>query len=575
VGFVPDAGQARVIGLDRGALLVTGEAGTGKTTALEERFVHLLGSGADPERIALVVGSGGARDRGRRRLLRRLRTSLPSLRVLTVHGLAYHVLSQRFAALGYAEPPEVLPAADQFARVHELLLGEDPGSWPAYGAMLGLRGFADQVRQFLIRAQESLLSPDDVARSAERAGLTGWQELAVFYRRYRDVLDGAGLVDFAGLVMQASLAAAEGDPVMDHLLVDDYQDGTLAAEALVLAVRAESLVVAGDPGAHVFSFRGTTDVPIRNFTEHARGAEHVVLRERHRGRAGLEAWTSAHVSEEHGAIARELRRTHVEDGAPWGRLAIVIRRQGAEAAGLLRALDDAGVPRWMPEEGLGLGVEPSVAPFVLALRWLVRPRDREGLVESVLTSELARLSPADARGLLRTVRSQGLPADAALACRDGLSPVECESLDALQRALDSAGDVASRSVLDAFRALWTELGYARRLVEETDQSETGSRDLDAVVAFAGAVERAGESADPGTEAFLEQLEAGREGPGRAPQGEDPDAVHVITAHGAVGLEFDTVFVAGAVEGDFPSGTASGSRTSAACSEPSSAGPRGG
>src|SRR5438067_4485072 len=146
--LAPDAEEARVVEHERGALLVTGEAGTGKTAALEDRFVRLLGRGADPERTVLVVGSAAARDRARRRLLRRLRTSLPTLRVLTAHGLAYQVLSQRFAGLGYTEPPEILPAADQFAKVHELLVGEDPALWPSYGPMLQLRGFADQVRQF-------------------------------------------------------------------------------------------------------------------------------------------------------------------------------------------------------------------------------------------------------------------------------------------------------------------------------------------------------------------------------------------------------------------------------------------
>ena len=550
--FEPDAAQTRVIEHRHGPLLVTGDAGTGKTAALEERFVSLLAGGADPERTALVVASSSARDRARRRLLARLRTSLPVLRVVTVHGLAHQVLSQRFGSLGYAEPPEILAAADQFARVHELLLGEDRRQWPTYGAMMHLRGFADQVRQFLIRAQEGLLTPDDMAKKAAAAGLGGWQELAAFYRRYRDVLDAAGLVDFAGLVMQASIAAGDGHPVLDHLMVDDYQDTTLASEALFLAVRAQSVVVAGDPAAHVFSFRGTTDLPIGRFAD-LPGAGRVVLTERHRGQGPrVEAWAAPHTSEEHGAIARELRRSHVEDGVRWGRMAVVVRRSGS-AAGLARALDDAGIPRWMPEEGLALGSEPSVAPFVLALRWLARPGDREGLVEAILTSELARLSPAAARGLLRTVRAEGLAAESALGCRDGLTTEECRSLDSLQRALDRAGKAAGRSVLDAFGVLWTDLAYARTLVEEAGPADGSDRDIGAILAFSDAVDRAGGSADPGTEAFLEWLEAGREGPGRTPPaGREPDAVHVLTAHGAVGLEFDTVIVAGSVEGDFPS-----------------------
>src|SRR5438445_281625 len=116
--FEPDPNQARVLEHRRGALLVTGEAGTGKTAVLEERFARSIEGGADPERVALVVGSAGARDRAKRRLLKRLRTSLPSLRVMTIHGLAYQVLLPRYGALGYADMPELLSASDQFAKVH-------------------------------------------------------------------------------------------------------------------------------------------------------------------------------------------------------------------------------------------------------------------------------------------------------------------------------------------------------------------------------------------------------------------------------------------------------------------------
>src|SRR5207248_1320594 len=109
------------------------------------------------------------------------------------------------------------------------------------------------------------------------------------------------------------------------------------------------------------------------------GAERLVLRTRHRGTepVRLEAWSSAHTSEECAAIGHELRRIHVEDSVPWDRLAVVVRRQGTEVEGILRALDDAGIPRWMPEEGVALASEPAVSPFVAALRWLVTPAARE------------------------------------------------------------------------------------------------------------------------------------------------------------------------------------------------------
>ena len=308
--LLPDPQQARVLAHRAGAVLVTGGPGTGKTAVLRERFAQLLEGGADAERVAFVVGSRRARDDAREALLARFQGSLPELRVVTIHGVARHVLNARFRRLDYPEPPDLLPAGDQFALVQELLSEQDPGQWPAYGHMLGMRAFADEVRQFLSRAQEALLTPDDILERAEKAGLGGWKELARFYREYQDVIDGRNVVDFAALLQRAAQVATDGEPLLDHLLVDDYQDSTMAAEAIVAGLAPADLIVAGDPDAHVFSFQGATDIPIRRFAERFGGAEVIALEAPHRAEGGVtvEAWLAPHTSEEHAAIARELRR---------------------------------------------------------------------------------------------------------------------------------------------------------------------------------------------------------------------------------------------------------------------------
>jgi superfamily I DNA/RNA helicase len=100
--FSPDPSQTQVLEHPGGSLLVVGGAGTGKTAVLRERFARLIEDGAEPERVALVVGSRRARDDARAALLARLRASLPGLRVLTVHGLAHARREGRGGA-----PPQV------------------------------------------------------------------------------------------------------------------------------------------------------------------------------------------------------------------------------------------------------------------------------------------------------------------------------------------------------------------------------------------------------------------------------------------------------------------------------------
>jgi superfamily I DNA/RNA helicase len=549
--FDPDPQQRSVIDHTTGPMLVTGGFGTGKTAALRERFATLIETGADPERVALVVGSGRARDRARAALLDRLGIALPRLTVVTVQGLAFHVVGERYDRLGYEAPPRILSASEQRDRVRELLEHEDPERWPAFGGLLALRGFAEEVRQFVIRAQEALLPPDEIERRAAARGLAGWSELAAFLRHYLEVLDASKEVDFAGLVEQAAAAAGD-EPPFDHVIVDDYQDTTYGAERLLAELRPESLVVAGDLGAHVFGFQGTTDVPLRRFTETHPGAVEVELVTRHRpAPTSAEAWRAAHVSEQHATVAREVRRIHVDEHVPWRDIAIVARRHGAHEAGLLRALDDAHVPRAVSERGT-YRQAAAARPFLLAFRWVVAgPEQRDALIEPVLTSELCGLSPAAAKTLLRQVRAHDLAAAEAIGRPDLAGPGDADALSQLAAVLAGAEDRRA-SVLRTFEVLWRELPYARALVRRAETDHHARVDLDAVLQLSRAVTEAGSSADPSVDAFL--LRLGSDDADELPAGVEAaeNAVRVLTAHAATGRGFDTVIVLDALEGDFPS-----------------------
>src|SRR5262245_20334156 len=550
--FEPDPAQRRVLDHVEGPLLVTGEFGTGKSAVLRERFARLIEAGADPERVALVVGSRRARDEARTTLLDRLSVALPRLTVLTPQGVAYHVVGERFEALGYDAPPRVLSASEQLERVRELLQDQDPERWPAYGGLLSLRGFSDEVRQFVIRAQEALLPPDEIERKAGERGLTGWGELAAFLREYLSVLDMSKEVDFAGLVEQAARAAGSGEAPLDHVLVDDYQDTTFGAERLLSELRPRSLVVAGNLGAHLFSFQGTTDEPLRRFTQTFAGAGEVELTTPHRPEpVTIDAWRAPHVSEQHAAVAREVRRIHVEDSVAWRDVAIVMRRHGAYEAGMLRALDDARVPRAVSEQG-AVWRAPATRPFVLALQWIAGRLDqRDALVEPVLTSELGGLSPASARTLLRQIRAHGLAPREALERPDLAAPEEADAIERLGSVLSNA-EALNGSVLRSFEVLWRELPYAQDLVRRADDDHQARLDLDAVLLLSRSIGEAGSSADPSAEAYLQGL--GDEDAVELTAGSDAgeDAVHVLTAHAAAGRGFDTVVVLDVLEGDFPS-----------------------
>lgn len=569
-----EAEQLEVLDHARGGLVVTGPPGCGRTTVLRERFARLLEGGADPERVVLFTLNRRAARQARDAILRRVGRSLPDLPVFTVHGYGFRVLGDEYGALGYPEPPQVLSAPEQYAFVRQLLQEESAGDWPRFGEYLGNPAFVRQIADFVLRAQERLLGPEALADLAAGGSL---EEVAAFYGRYLDTLAGDGSVDFAGLLFQTVKVLEEGGPADDfaHVLVDDYQDATHAAEGIVriLSASADSAVVAADPEGHVFSYRGGTLEPFVRLDETLGRPDRVHLPTSHRlgdaapldalDEAGAAAadpppWLSAvelaHPGEEAEAVAHELLRRRVEDEVPWESMAVVLRRYGPYLTAIRHALARHGIPFVVVAEAAEIATEPANRPLIDLLRFVFQPDRRPELAEGLLTSPIGDLDPHQVRQLRREARRRGQEL-LDLMLEGSLDGIEGEAASRLRSLRDLVGEmpaVASERGPDGlFHWLWTRLPFARRMVEEGGVQ----RDLDAVAALGSMLGRFVERRPGATvEGYLETLDAAEFGPDPwiPPEERTPGAVRVISAHRAQGLEFEVALVAGCLEGEFPS-----------------------
>jgi superfamily I DNA/RNA helicase len=279
---VLDERQRRVVEHAGGPLLVLAGPGTGKTTTIVEAVADRIDNrGTDPERVLVLTFSRKAALELRQRITGRLRRTTRTPLALTFHSYAYALL-RRDAVLNEEPPPRLLSGPEQLLEVRRLLEGEladGAREWPErLRAALATRGFAEELRDFALRAAERSYFPEDLVATGRTRGRDDWTAIGRFMERYaeRFAVDPVQTYDYAELIhMAAGLLAADEDALhrerdaYDAVFVDEYQDTDPAQEELLrrLAGDGRDLVVVGDPDQSIYGFRGADVRGILEFPE--------------------------------------------------------------------------------------------------------------------------------------------------------------------------------------------------------------------------------------------------------------------------------------------------------------------
>ncbi|MEW2261158.1 ATP-dependent helicase [Streptomyces sp. NPDC047853] len=463
-----DAAQRAVVDHTRGPLLVLAGPGTGKTTTLVESVAERIARGGDPERILVLTFSRKAAVELRDRMALRMGAARAP-RATTFHSFGYALVRAHQDSELFVEPLRLLSGPEQDVTVRELLAGQADLErlglahvrWPdELRACLTTRGFADEVRAVLARSRELGLGPDALAAFARRIGRPDWRAAAVFLAEYLDVLDLQGVLDYAELVHRAVLLARRPEVAAhlaaqyDAVYVDEYQDTDPAQVRLLHALAGDgrTLVAFGDPDQSIYAFRGADVNGILEFPSafpraDGRPAPVEVLRTSRRSGGALlaatrlltqrmpltrlpadkvrahrdlapvrdggrvEAYTYPTAGTELDNIADILRRAHLEDGVPWGEMAVLVRAGSRTIPAVRRALTAAGVPLDIDGDDLPLRHEPAVAPLLTALR----------AVAQAEAGEHSGAGAGDAAGAGEPAAEEG-PATEAGTAREGADP---------------------------------------------------------------------------------------------------------------------------------------------------------
>ena len=476
-------------------------------------------------------------------------------------------------------------------------------------------GFRTEVRTFLAECTTQGIEPATLARLARRDGVEVWHPLASFFGEYLEVraaMRGAHR-DVAGLIREAAgFVRAAGDTAgasaaaggVRILLVDDAQELTLGAIELLEACASRGIAVLafGDPDVGAGAFRGASP---ENFARLAASLRAVhMLSHGHRGtRAQRETvrriverigavgvvahrpapdLTAADSSvralilrspaEEFDAVARILRERHLLDGVPWGQLA-VIAHDSRQVAALERELTAREVPARSQGAGRALGEVRAVRDILRLVELAHRPVDEWSVddVAAALEGVCGRLDAIELRRVRTALRHREIAEGGDRSGRDLLlsamiHPLEWELIDTREarRAAAVAATLArlrEQTTQDAtiHELLWTAWEHSRLERAWVEQAkghgplaDQAGRDLDAMVALFQAAKRFVERpGDADARAFIRGILDSDVADDRLDAGLPHDVVAVLTPASALGLDVDTVVVAGVQDGVWP------------------------
>jgi DNA helicase-2/ATP-dependent DNA helicase PcrA len=575
-----------------GPLLVLGGAGTGKTTVLAERFLHLVAAGTPPESILVLCFSAPAVDAMRDRLEDRLPGAYEELPVTTFDGLCGRILHDEALEAGLDPFATPVSASDRLAmlleRIDELPLRHHDLRGNPSAALGAIVQRIDRLKDELISAEDYAAWADTLPEDRPRD-----REFARLYTAHNRLLEDAGTFDAGDLVLNAFRLLRTKPNVRTrlarryrHVLVDELQDASFAHGLLLRLMAADhgNVTAAADDDQAIHRFRGAATKNVRDFRAEWPNATVVRLEEAFRCRETILRAARAVVEPvpervekmlrtvDHGvgevafwrcvseraqaqAVAAEVERLlGREDVAP-EQVCVLVRSVRGEGQAVAVAFEERAVPYRL--SGAATFFQRAEVRDLLAwLRLLVDPGDA-GAVVRALARPPVELRAIDLARVTQIARRRKLDMVAALQAALESPQIPPEARDHIHHFLrlhrEAAEEIDSTRPDLYVHRLIERLGLRRQLLfaastEVVERLQNLAKFAELAAAYVRRSPQA--TAREYARSIAAVAEAGlREE--EAASGERAHGVRVMTMHAAKGLEFDHVYVLGLMAARMP------------------------
>ena len=570
--------QRRAVTTTEGPLLVLAGAGSGKTRVITHRIAWLLAQRVPARAILAVTFTNKAAAEMKERVVRLVGKGAQALTVCTFHAFGAEVLRQHVHRLGWPRKFAIADTSDQISLVQRALR-ERP---------IDARTDLDPRR---------ILTTISRAKNAGRAprlegdAPSDWEIAAAeVFPLYQRALKAQGAVDFDDLLLLPLRLFREHPDVLGgyvrrfrYLLVDEFQDTNGAQLELVrqLAAERRNVCAVGDDDQCIYGWRGAEVRNVLRFEEAFPGATEVRLEQNYRSvpavleaahgvvaqlpeRRAKKLWTATvggpkvqlvvlpGEDDEAAYVARSIE-ARLAGGARPDDIAVLYRTNGQS-----RPFEEAFRARGIRYEVVG-GTEffdrREVRDVLAYLKVLANPADEVSLLR-IVNVPARGIGDVTVEHLVAHARERGLPLSDVLdspASVPGLTPGAARAVrDFSELVQRTRARLRAEPLSAVTRALLCDIGFEAAARAGAPSAAAVDRKLKGVEGILGSLEQFERREGPRSDlrSYLNRLSLDtreeEDGPTQA-------RVTLLTLHGAKGLEFRTVFLAGMEEGFLPHG----------------------
>jgi len=489
--------QREAVTWPKGPVLILAGAGSGKTRVLAYRIAYLIGhKGIKPRNLLAVTFTNKAAEEMAERVQSLLGSETKPLWLGTFHSVCVRILRRDGEYVGCARNFSIFDQADSLSVLKEIIK-EFKLSEREYNPKA--------IRSRISGAKNALVGPENYPISDRFT-----EQVVRVYAAYNERLRQYNGLDFDDLLLKVVELFSGYENVrqgysdrFQHILVDEYQDTNRAQYLIVqlLSSKHRNLFVVGDDDQSIYGFRGADINNILDFEKDFPDVKTVRLEQNYRSTRLILNAASSVVRNNVGRMGKELW-TENEEGVLAYMRVVVNPKDGVSLKRIVN----------VPKRGIGPAVVGRLERFA--------GEQGISLYESILRVEEIEEIQKRHMGALRGLRN------------------------VMEKARASADELGAAELMSH---VIDDVGYVRELEKErTREAESRMENVRELLSSAVSYEERAE--DRSIRGFLAEVSLFTAIDG---WNEKQEAVTLMTAHNAKGLEFPVVFISGLEDGLFP------------------------